>query len=124
MTLDSSNQPPLSNSEIVKLSYSLIEDCVYFQMKRFSIPFQFKHDLIQDLSLILLEYPNEKLDSMYKSKRINAFCTEVLRRQLFSKTSAFYRKYMRWFKYSKDISSFYSKDINDPKFNNDTNEPF
>lgn len=120
MTLDSSNQTPLSNSEIVSLSYSLIEDCVYFQMKRFCIPFQFKHDLIQDLSLILLEYPNEKLDAMYKSKRINAFCTEVLRRQLFSKTSAFYRKYMRWFKYAKDITSFDSKDINDPKFNNES----
>lgn len=108
MTLDTSISIPLSNSDIVLSSYKLLKDCVYFQMKKFNIPFQFRNDIEQDLVLTLLEYDNERMNTMFSKKRLNAFITEVLRRQLFSKTSIFYRKYMRWHKYSKDIT--------DPKY--------
>lgn len=104
MASDTSASVPLTNAEIVMSSYRLLKDCVYFQMKKFGIPFQFRDDIEQDLVLTLLEYDNTRMNTMYTKNRLNAFITEVLRRQLFSKTSIFYRRYMRWHRYSKDIS--------------------
>ena len=104
MAYDTSVCAPLSNQEIVLRSYSLIKDCVYFQMRKYRIPFQFRGDIEQDLVLTLLEYDNERMNTMFSKNRLNAFITEVLRRQLWSKTSIFYRRYMRWHQYSKDIT--------------------
>lgn len=104
MASDTSVSIPLTNQEIVLRSYSLIKDCVYFQMRKYRIPFQFRPDIEQDLALTLLEYDNSRMNTMFTRNRLNAFITEVLRRQLWSRTSIFYRKYMRWHQYAKDIT--------------------
>ena len=53
-----------SNNEILIDNLVLLEHCIHFQMKRYSTPLEFKQELFQTLSLIILEYDNTKLNNI------------------------------------------------------------
>lgn len=51
-------------------------------------------DMFQDLCIILLEDP--KLENVHMNNKMNAYISQILIRQLFSKTSPFYMTYRKF----------------------------
>lgn len=86
----------LSNREILEkyLDNGLIRQCVECQFSRMKDR-QFQDDMFQDLCIILLEYPNEKLNDAHRHNHMNALITKILVNNLFSTTSPFYKQYYR-----------------------------
>lgn len=95
----------MTNAEIITNNVKLIKQCVMFQAFK-SHQLLYINDIFQELCLILMEYPNDKLNTIVAENHLNAFITGILTRQLFSKTSAFYRKYRRFSKSSVPISDY------------------
>lgn len=80
---------------IYSLDFNIIEKCIKYQMKYYKIQSDLFEDIFQDTVLILLEYNVGKLkDIIYKGK-FNAFVTKILKNQLNSTTSAFYKTYKK-----------------------------
>ena len=69
----------------------------------------YNDDLVQEIYLILLEYDRDKINQMIKNKQINFFISRVIMNQVFSCTSDFYKKYVKWdinkVEYNFDIDS-------------------
>lgn len=59
---------------------------------------EYKDDIFQELCVIIMEYPPEKITDILNKGRENAFITRVLRNMILSNTSAHYYTYK---KYSK-----------------------
>lgn len=85
----------LTNSEILMANKSLIDTCINFQVSKYKL-YQYLDDIKSEIYLIILEYPNDKLNIIHNDNHINAFVTGILFRQLYSKTSPFYRKYRKF----------------------------
>ncbi len=94
----------MTNAEIIQSNYSLIRDCVYYQVKKYSFGQSHINDIMQDVCLILMEYDNAKLDIINNENHLNAFITGILVRQLYSKCSSMYKKYRRFSLTTDDIS--------------------
>lgn len=94
----------LSNPEIVERIQPLIDTCISYQTQKFK-EFRYIDDLRQDINLILLEYDNTKMNSMYEENHLNAFITRILVNQLFSKTSPYYRTYKKFLALSDELST-------------------
>ena len=81
------------------LKSGLLNDCVNYQFiklcKTDPEKKEFKEDMLQDLYLILYNYDNEKLNNAYRNKHMNALITRILINQLWSKSSAFYNRYIK-----------------------------
>lgn len=103
-------KPMLTNNEIVEKSYDLIRKCVWHQINKFGTPMEYYDDLVQDISLILLNYDNEKMNQMYRENHINAFVTGCLVNSLYSVNSPFYRVYRRFRDLSNDVHTAYDLD--------------
>lgn len=56
-------------------------------------------DLKQELSIILLEYDEEKIITMYEKKQLKFFLVKVIQFQYFSATSPFYKKYKKYYQF-------------------------
>lgn len=56
-------------------------------------------DLMQEIYLILLEYDRDKLIELYEKKQLKFFMVRIIQNQYNSKTSPFYRKYKKYYKY-------------------------
>lgn len=54
-------------------------------------------DLIQEVYIILLEYSPNKIIEMYEKKQLKFFIVGILRRQYYSNTSPFYKKYKKYY---------------------------
>lgn len=85
----------LSNSEILLANKALIDRCVYFQSSKFKV-YQYAEDIKAEIYIIILEYPNDKLNLIHNENHMNAFVTGILTRQLYSQTSPFYRTYRKF----------------------------
>lgn len=84
-----------SKMKFIPLDLDIIEKCIKYQMKCYNIASNLFDDIFQDTVLILLEYDLGKLkDIIYKGK-FNAFVTKILKNQLNSTTSAFYKTYRK-----------------------------
>lgn len=94
------NKELLTNAEIVQrhMDDGLIDKCIFFQFKKLGESFkqQYKEDLRQDLVMILLNYDNQRLNKIESERHFNAFITAIIRHQLYSGTSQFYRTYLRF----------------------------
>lgn len=55
-----------------------------------------KKDFIQEIYMILLEYSEEKLIELYSKNQLKYFIIRICVNQFKSKTSPFYRKYIRY----------------------------
>lgn len=87
----------LSNSEIVDihLRSGLLAKCVRFQAQYAGI-FRNREDILQDLCVLLLQYDNGRMNQMHRDGRINAFVTQVLRRELRCRNSRYNHLYKRY----------------------------
>lgn len=94
----------LTNNEIVTSNFDLIRLCCFHQATKYDTPSEFLDDIVQEVSLILLEYDNEKLNKIVEENHLNAFITACLKRQLYSTNSAFYRTYRRFRENSNPVS--------------------
>lgn len=84
-----------SKVKFIPLDLDIIKKCIKYQMKSYKIQSDLFEDIFQDTVLILLEYDLDKLkDIIYKGK-FNAFVTKILKNQLNSTTSAFYKTYKK-----------------------------
>lgn len=97
-----------TNNEILTDNLKLLEHCIHFQMKRYSTPLEFKQELFQTLALIILEYDNTKLNTIVEQNHLNAFITGILRNQLYSRSSSFYRDYLRLKNNSISLNEIYN----------------
>lgn len=109
----------LSNSEILMANLKLINTCISYQVIKYNAS-HYIEDIKQEIYLIILEYPNDKLNVIHKDNHINAFVTGILIRQLFSKTSPFYRKYRKFSELAPYQLEWYSE--YDSKIKNSTND--
>lgn len=94
----------LTNNEILIQNKALIDTCISFQATKFNATHLIM-DLKQDIYLIILEYPNDKLNRINSENHINAFVTGILRNQLYSSTSAFYRRYRKFSNLSDQLDA-------------------
>lgn len=87
----------VSRNEIVKniIDTGLLTTCVDYQLKRQPQHYENRDDIISDAWLWLLTYDEAKLQDAFENKHLNALLTRYLQNQLFSKTSEYYRKYVK-----------------------------
>lgn len=106
----------MTNQDILEhyLSTGLIRRCVECQFA--SVPLQdkqFKEDFFQDLCLIILNYPIEKLLAIHLEGHMNAFLTAVAIRNIWSKTSPYYQTYKKFMDRSDEITKEMEETIAD-----------
>ena len=88
----------MSKQEIINEIYNskLLITCVDYQLKKQPQHYQYRDDIISDAWLWLLTYDEDKLRDAYDNKHLNALITRYLQNQLFSTTSEYYRKYIKF----------------------------
>lgn len=87
-----STETAKTNNEIVEENIKLIEDCVNYQFAKIKDK-QFKEDLLHDLVIELIGY--SKLLKVYEEGHLNALVTRMIRNNIYSSTSWYYRRYIR-----------------------------
>lgn len=87
------------------MSTGLLTTCVDYQLKKQPQHYQNRDDIISDAWLWLLTYDAEKLNDAANGKHLNALITRYLQNQLFSKTSEYYRKYIKFNNLSDDLNN-------------------
>ena len=97
--------PELSGNNLIVqeiIDTGLLRECLEYQFSKMLTmetnrwKEQFKEDLFQDLVIALLKYDNRKLNNAWYSKHMNALITRILQNQLYSTTSDFYHKYLKY----------------------------
>ena len=96
----------MTNTEIVRINLNLIKTCCSYQAQKYSVPKDLLDDLVQEVSLILLEYPNDKLDRINSENHMNAFITGILLRTCYSTNSQFYRQFRKFSSMTDDITAY------------------
>ena len=91
--------------EIIKdiLESGLLTTCVDYQLKKQPQHYMNRDDIIQDAWLWLLSYDIQKLNDAYINKHLNALLTRYIQNQIFSKTSEYFRKYVKFNNLSNDL---------------------
>lgn len=102
-------EEPLTNWEIINiyLKNGLIEECAGYQFGKLANEkwkMQYSGDMINDLIIVMAEYPNEKLNHIHRNKHMNAWLTRVLQNNLMSSSSKFYHQYLKFNLRTEDIS--------------------
>ena len=94
-----------TNKEIVEiyLNNGLIKECVKYQFAKWK-QWEYQEDFFQDLVLILLEYDNEKLNDAHLNNHFNALVTRIIINNIYSKTSPFYKAYIKQSSREQDIT--------------------
>lgn len=96
----------MTNAEIVDIyiKNGLIDKCVDYQFAKLKEKgkLQYKEDFKHDMILELLTY--DKLEKVHQEKKMNCFLTRVIQNSIFSNTSWFYRRYIRFDIRSEEIS--------------------
>jgi len=88
----------MDRDEIIKSidESGLLITCVDYQLKKQPQHYGNRDDIIQDAWLWLLTYDLDKLWDAYTNKHLNAMITRYLQNQIFSKTSDYWRRYIRF----------------------------
>ena len=99
----------MTNREIFDFYWKngLIKRCIDCQFVKVEMAKkQFKLDFLADLFLILMNYPNDKLNDVHERGAMNSFLTTIIVNNLHSSTSHFYRNYMRFGMRTDDIEEY------------------
>ena len=96
----------MSNSTIVRENFGLISTCCSYQSVKYNVPEDLFDDLVQEVSLVLLEYDNDKLNRIVEQKHLNAFITGILVRMCYSTNSQFYRDYRKFSANCEEITDY------------------
>ena len=94
----------MTNNQFVIDNYELIKTCCMFQMRKYGTPADLFDDLVEEISEIILNYPNDKLNDVVDNHHENAFVTGILLRTLYSKNSGFYRTFRKFNSLCNEIS--------------------
>ena len=81
--------------EIIEDSLDLIQTCIDCQFAKVRDK-QFKDDFTSDLIIILNEYDNTRLNTIYEEGKMNCFVTGIITRNINSVNSPYYRDYYRF----------------------------
>ena len=79
--------------------------CIDYQLKKQPQHYCNREDIIQDLYLWVLTYDEEKLWDAYSNNHLNSLITRYLQNQIFSKTSEYYRKYLKLKDLTEDLTN-------------------
>ena len=92
----------MTNREIVEkyLENGLIDRCLEYQFKNQCK--QYREDYKHDLIIELLEYP--RLQQVEESGHMNAFLTRCIQNNIYSKSSWYYRRYIRFDRITDEIT--------------------
>lgn len=92
----------MTNAEIIEkyLNNGLIDRCLDYNFNKISK--EYKNDFKNDLIIELMEY--DKLGKVEAEGHMNAFLTRCIQNNVFSKTSWYYRRYIRYDKNSSEIT--------------------
>lgn len=91
-----------TNEEIVMGHYDLIHVCLDCQFAKQQDK-RYKEDFANDLFLALLTYDNEKINDADRNHHFNALVTAIIRKNLYSKTSRYYKDYRRFENKTQEI---------------------
>ena len=95
----------VTNKEIVDKYLCLIKTCIDCQFSKLELwKKQYKDDMLQDLVEILLEYDIDKLIDADENKHMNALITKMIVNNIYSQTSQFYKKYIKFNSSTDDIT--------------------
>ena len=97
----------MNRQEIIKEIYdsNLLTTCVEYQLKKQPHHYKNRDDILSDAWLWLLTYDIEKLTDAYINNHLNALLTRYIQNQIFSKTSDYYRKYIKFNTLSEDLNN-------------------
>lgn len=116
---------PKTNRKIVKENLEMIQRCIFYQFRKKGVTDfdrQFESDLLADVVIWLLEMDNEKLNKItHIDKHLNAFVTEIIRRNIQSAHSDFFRKYKRLLMLSTPIETIIHKEENEDSNEDENN---
>lgn len=87
--------------------------------KNLGVSPKYMDDLVQEIYLILLEYNQEKLQSIYDKGQFNFFLTRIIKNQYFSKTSPFFKKYRKYYDMVDDNNNVVMYDVEDDRCTDD-----
>lgn len=87
--------------------------------KNIGVSPKYMDDLVQEIYLILLEYNQEKLQSIYDKGQFNFFLTRIIKNQYFSKTSPFFKKYRKYYDMVDDNNNVVMYDVEDDRCTDD-----
>ena len=84
---------------------NLITTCIDCQFARLREEWkkQYRDDMLQDLCVILMEYDKDKFQDAEENNHMNALITKIIQNNIYSKTSPFYKKYIRFNASSDDL---------------------
>lgn len=88
----------MTNLEILNeymLDNGLLDKCLEHQFAKAGAKKQYREDLKNDLVIEILQYDNLKLNDVVEKKHCNAFLTRLIQNNLYSKSSWFWRRYVR-----------------------------
>lgn len=87
--------------------------------KNLGVSPKYMDDLTQEIYLILLEYNQEKLQSIYDKGQFNFFLTRIIKNQYFSNTSPFFKKYRKYYDMVDDNNNVVMYDVEDDRCTDD-----
>lgn len=104
----------LTNHEILNiyLDNRIIVTCIECQFSKLKNNYviqQFKDDFFNDLIVIILTYPNDKLNKIHKDNHFNAWLTRIIQNNLISTTSEFYKKYYKYIEHKEQLTKKYEE---------------
>lgn len=97
----------MTRNDIIEniIDSNLLITCVDYQLKKQPQHYQYRDDIINDAYLWLLTYDENKLIDAAQGKHLNALITRYLQNQLFSKTSEYYRKYIKFDNITEELDN-------------------
>lgn len=102
----------LTNKEIADANIDLMRRCCRYQFNKCANR-EWEKDFLQDLYLIILDYDNDKLNDACEKGRLNALFTRIIRNNLHSSTSTFYRTYRKPLLRQDDINEIIRREDTD-----------
>lgn len=87
--------------------------------KNIGVSPKYMDDFVQEIYLILLEYNQEKLQSIYDKGQLNFFLTRIIKNQYFSNTSPFFKKYRKYYDMVDDNNNVVMYEVEDDRCTDD-----
>lgn len=93
------------NIKTITDNLDLIKTCVDCQFAKLeNWKKQFREDMFHDLIITLMEYPECKVEDAVNNNHLNALITKILVNNLYSTTSPFFKKYLKFDMRTDDIT--------------------
>lgn len=108
----------LTNKDIVDIYIrdGLIKRCIDCQFAKLEEwKKQYKDDMLQDLISILYVYDFDKLNDAHINNHMNALITKIIINNIYSQTSMFYKKYLKFNIKTDDISNLIKQEDGEDK---------